>query len=124
MNAKTIVELLTLSTNLYFIAKDKDLFEKLQEIAKDGKGKWDEVMGEGELGDQEFMDRLLQKAKQAKEELETKMEEIAIKAYKKMQLVHASELEALNSEVEILKKQLGLAEARIHHLEERYQNKQ
>lgn len=121
MKSKTLLELLTLSSNLYLIAKDKDLLTKLSDMAEKGKKKVDEVMEEfSEDEDHEgFIEKLIFKAQQAKEELDKKMEEVAVTVYKKMNIAHTSDLTILNEKIDKLKNELELAKLRITNLEGR-----
>lgn len=126
MKARTLVELLTLSSNLYLISKDKEFFNRLEEMAEKGRKKVNEVIEElsdGEGDDGKLLNKLLHKASQAKEELERRMEEIAAAAYKKMHIAHTDEVRVLQSEIEGLKKQLALSEARILLLESKTASK-
>jgi polyhydroxyalkanoate synthesis regulator phasin len=121
MKAKTIIELLTLSSNMYLIAKDEDFWKRLNEMTEKGKKTFNKVVEEfsDEEGEEySMLDKLIEKAKQAREELEQKMEEVAVKAYRKMHIAHTDEIKKLESEIEQLKKQLGLAEARIITIEQ------
>jgi len=115
MKARTLIELLTLSSNLYVIAKDKEFFEKLKSYAEKGQEKYDEFMHEeGDEGD-DLLHKLLHKAQEAKEELERKMEEVAVSVYKKMRIAHTDQVEALHTEIDLLRRQLNLAEARFNN---------
>src|ERR1035437_6525877 len=121
MKAKTIIELLTLSSNMYLIAKDDDFWKRLDEMTEKGKKTFNKVVEE--FSDEEgegysLLEKLIEKAKQAREELEQKMEEVAVKAYKKLHIAHTDEIKKLEAEIEQLKKHLGLAESRIASLEQ------
>ncbi len=121
MRAKTLLELMTLSSNLYLIAKDHDLIEKLTKMADSGKQKMNEMM-EDFNGDDEhegFMEKLVYKAQQAKEEFEQKMEEVAVTVYKKMNIAHTDDLATLNEKLEKTKNELELAKVRISELEKK-----
>ena len=79
MKTKTLIELLTLSSNLYLIAKDKEFLNRLNEMAEKGKKKINQVMDEfSEEGEDEeqFLHKILHKAQQAKEELERAKQEV------------------------------------------------
>lgn len=121
MKAKTLVELLTLSTNLYMISKDEEFMKNLSEMMKKGKKKAEDIIddfsGESEEGGEKLIQNFLHKAQQAKEQMESKIEETAIKVYAKMHIAHADEVKKLAREVEQLKRELALAEARIVNLE-------
>lgn len=121
MKTKTLLELLTLSSNIYLIAKDEDFWKRLEEMAEKGKKTFNKVAGEfadKEGEEHSILEKLIEKAKQAREELEQKMEEVAVKAYKKMHIAHTDEIKKLETEIEQLRKQLGLAEARISSVEQ------
>lgn len=122
MKVKTIIELLTLSTNLYIISKDEELMKSLADMTQNGKKKLNDFMdefSEGEEGEEKLMQKFLHKAKQAKEELEKKIEETAVKIYDKMHIAHTDDLTKLNVEIERVTRELALAEARIIHLEQK-----
>ena len=123
MKAKTLVELLTLSTNLYMISKDQQFMENLSEMAKKGKKKVDDIIDEfsdeGENGEEKLIQKFLHKAREAKEELEHKIEEVAYMVYEKMHIAHSDEVKKLADKIETLKRELALAEARILHLEQK-----
>ncbi|MES2837593.1 MAG: hypothetical protein V4667_08720 [Bacteroidota bacterium] len=125
MKSKTLLELLTLSSNLYLIAKDKDLLNKLSDMAAQGKKKVDEVMEEFAEDEEHegFVEKLVFKAQQAKEELDRKMEEVASNVYKKMNIAHTNDLAILNEKLDKLKNELELAKLRIANLEGRLENK-
>lgn len=119
MKAKTILELLNLSSNIYLIAKDKKLIEKISELSDKGKEKLNELKEEYlEDGEEDlFVNKLLSKLQEAKQELEIKIEEGAAKVYHKMNIAHTDQIKNLNEKIDELKKELGLLEARINHIE-------
>lgn len=121
MRAKTLVELLTLSTNLYILSKDEKFMKNVTEMAKKGKEKLDDFMEgfseEGEEGEDSLMEKVMQKAHQAKEEFEKKMEEVAVTVYKKMNIAHTDDLELLAKKVEELEQKINLLESKLSDLE-------
>jgi len=121
MRAKTWIELLSLSTSLYMMAKDEEFIANVSELARAGKKKADELMNDftdnAEHSEELLVEKLLQKVHQAKEELEKKVEEIAAGVYSKMHIAHTDETTRLSDEIEKLKIELMMAEARIVHLE-------
>jgi polyhydroxyalkanoate synthesis regulator phasin len=121
MRAKSFIELLTLSTNLYMISKDDEFMQNLSEMLRKGKKKAEDIIedfsGEGEEGEEQLIQKLLHKAQKAKIELEQKIEEAAIKVYEKMHIAHADEVKRISDEVVRLKREFALAEARIVNLE-------
>jgi polyhydroxyalkanoate synthesis regulator phasin len=95
--------------------------EKLAAVSEQGKDKINEFMKErmvDENGNEvEFLDKLLIKANEAKEELEVKIGEMVATFYEKVNIAHVEQLKGLEARIEQLGKELALAEARINHLE-------
>jgi len=121
MKAKTLLELVTLSSTLYTISKETHLMEKLTALSEQGKDKINEFMKESLVdadgNEIEFMDKLVLKAHQAKEELETKIGEMVASFYEKINIAHTDQLKGMEMRIDQLSKDLALAEARINHLE-------
>jgi polyhydroxyalkanoate synthesis regulator phasin len=65
----------------------------------------------------EFMDRLMLKAQEAKDELEQKIGEMVVTFYEKVNIAHVDKIKELEEKIELVKRELALAEARISHLE-------
>jgi polyhydroxyalkanoate synthesis regulator phasin len=63
------------------------------------------------------VDKLLKKAHEAREDMNTKVEEMVTALYNKMNIAHTDEIKGLELRIEELSRQLALAEARINHLE-------
>ena len=95
--------------------------EKLTALSEQGKDKINEFMKESLVdadgNEIEFMDKLVLKAHQAKEELETKIGEMVASFYEKINIAHTDQLKGMEMRIEKLSKDLALAEARINHLE-------
>ena len=123
MKAKTLLELVTLSSTLYTISKETHLMEKLTALSEQGKDKINDFMGEklvDEDGNEvEVLDKLVLKAHEAKEELEVKIGEMVAAFYEKVNIAHTDQVKGLELKVEQLQKDLALAEARINHLEQK-----
>lgn len=117
MRAKTLIELMSLSATIYSIAKDKEFFERLQSMAEKGKEFVDEFSEEDEEGETQIIQKLIEKATQAKAEIEKKMEEVAINVYGKMHIAHTDQINQLQQQITDLQTQLALAQARIINLE-------
>lgn len=121
MKTKTILELLTLSSTLYYIARDTQLMDKLGELSEKGKENLNQLMEEPQLdadGNQmEFVDKIIAKTQQLKDELNEKIEQQVVKFYKKINVAHLDEVKALNERIEKLDATVALLEARINHLE-------
>lgn len=123
MKARTLVELLTLSSNLYMMSKDKELMEKFHNIADKGKDKINAFMAAEKDADGNeiaFLQKIALKAHDVKEELEEKIGEMVTQFYQKINVAHTDEIKALNVRIEDLSKQIALLEARLN----RYENEQ
>jgi len=121
MKTKTILELLTLSSSLYFIARDTHILEKINEYSEKGKDNLNKMMGEPHLDENgnelEFVDKVILKVHQLKVELNDKIEAEVVKFYKKIHVAHLDEIKALNERIEKLDKTVALLEARLNKLE-------
>ena len=65
----------------------------------------------------EFVDKIILKTHELKEELDDKIEELVVKFYKKMNVAHLDEIKALNEKLEKLDATVALLEARLNKLE-------
>ena len=123
MKAKTFLELMTLSTNLYVLSQDEQMMSKLKSFLEKGKDKVNEFVADPILDEEgnelAFIDKLLKKAHEAREEMNQKIEETVAGLYQKMNIAHVEQINELNLRIEDLNKQLALAEARINHLEKK-----
>lgn len=121
MRTKTFIELLTLSSNLYVIAKDTDAINKIHALSEKGKDVINNFVSEkitdSEGNELEFVDKMVLKMHEAKEQLEQKIEEVVAAAYNKMHIAHTDELTKMNEKLEALSKELSLANSRIKDLE-------
>ena len=121
MKAKTLLELVTLSSSLYTISKETHLMEKLTALSEQFKDKINDFMKESLVdadgNEIEFMDKLVLKAHQVKEELEAKIGEVVASFYEKVNIAHTDQLKGLELRMDQLSRDLALAEARINHLE-------
>jgi polyhydroxyalkanoate synthesis regulator phasin len=121
MKAKTFLELMTLSSNLYVIAKDTNALEKIKEYSEKGKDAINDFVKEkitdAEGNELEFVDKMLLKMHEAKEELDHKVGELVESMYQKMNIAHTNEIESLKKDIESLSKALSLAQSRIEALE-------
>jgi polyhydroxyalkanoate synthesis regulator phasin len=121
MKAKTFLELISLSTTIYTISKQTDLLEKIADLTDQGKEKLNEFMKEKMVDEQgneiEFLDKLVLKIQEAKNDLEEKIGEVVASVYEKINIVHTDQLKAMEERLDQLTKSLALAEARINHLE-------
>ena len=121
MKAKTFLELASSSTALYTISKDTKLMEKLESLSESGKEKINNFMKDvvvDENGkEMEFLDRLAQKAKETKEDLESKIGEMAATFYAKINVAHTDKIILLQSKLDQMQKDISLIEAKINQLE-------
>lgn len=121
MRTKTFLELLTLSSNLYLIAKDTNALEKIHEYTEMGKDKINafakEKIVDSEGNELEFVDKMVLKMHEAKEELENKIGEVVETMYEKMRIAHTNQINEMHDKIEALTKELSLAKSRIDVLE-------
>ena len=121
MKAKTFLELASLSTALYTISKDTKLMEKLESLSESGKEKINNFMKDTIIDENgkemEFLDRLAQKAKETKEDLESKIGEMVANFYTKINVAHSDKILLLQGKIDQMQKDVSLIEARINQLE-------
>jgi hypothetical protein len=121
MKAKTILELATLSASLYTISKNTQIIEKMRQLAEEGKDKVNAFMKEHQVdedgNDIEFVDKMLQKATELREDLEQKISQVVAELYEKLNIAHTDQISQLEEKIALLSNDLALAEARIEHLE-------
>ncbi len=121
MKAKTFLELASLSTALYTISKDAKLMEKLEALSETGKEKINHFMKDVVIDENgkemEFLDRLALKAQETKDDLETKIGEMAAAFYTKINVAHTDKILLLQNKLDQLQKDVSLVEARINQLE-------
>lgn len=115
MKAKTLLELMTLGTNLYLISQDKEMMEKLFNLAKDGKQKLDDfITPEGTEYDETTMfQKLTEKAKEVEKQLEERLEAAAVKIYQKLHIAHVNDIESLQTEINELKEELAAIKSQV-----------
>jgi polyhydroxyalkanoate synthesis regulator phasin len=119
MKAKTLLQVLSLSTNLYIILKDEELMNKLSELAEKGKDKLNDFFPEEEGEDSgRIISRLIAKAKEAKEELEERMGRLAETVYEKMSIAHTKEIEKLQEQISLLELKLAETQNRVALMEQ------
>lgn len=121
MKTKTIIELLTLSSSIYVLARDTNLLEKLNEYSEKGKDNFNKMMSDSEYDENgnelAFVDKIILKTNELKEELNHKIEELVADFYKKINVAHLDEIKALNIKLEKLEASVALLEARLNKLE-------
>jgi polyhydroxyalkanoate synthesis regulator phasin len=86
--------------------------ETIAELKDRGKEKLDDF-----IADDDIMNKLMQKAAEAKEELETRISEMVKQMYEKMKIAHTGKIEELEQSIKQLRNELALAEARIVNIE-------
>lgn len=121
MKTKTILELLTLSSSLYYIARDTHFLKKINEFSEKGKDSINRIVSESQLDENgnelEFVEKIILKTHELKQELDDKIEEMIVKFYKKINIAHLDEIKALNEKLEKLDATVALLEARINKME-------
>lgn len=110
-----------MSASVYALAKDSDIKNRLSQMAEKGKANINKMVSEPMLDadghEMEFVDKLIQKAEQAKDELEEKIEELVAEFYKKINVAHVDEIRALKERLEASERAIALLEARLNRLE-------
>lgn len=121
MKTKTLIELITLSSSLYVLARDTHLLDTIGDWAdvktKGINGLVSEPILDKDGNELPIMDRLKLKADQLKLELETKIEETVSKFYKKINIAHLDDIKALQEKLEKADATIALLEARLNKLE-------
>jgi polyhydroxyalkanoate synthesis regulator phasin len=121
MKAKTLLEIASLSTAIYTISKETQLFDKLIAISEQGRDKFNEFIKEQELDENgkelEMSERILRKLLAIKDEIEDKIAEIVKLLYDKMNLVHTDEMANFEAKIEVLNNEIALLKARLQKLE-------
>ncbi|MFH4964001.1 hypothetical protein V8G69_03280 [Gaetbulibacter sp. M235] len=121
MKTKTILELLTLSSSIYFLAKDTNFLDKINKLTEKGKENINRVVSESQLdengNEMEFVDKIILKTHELQEELNEKIEELVAKFYKKINVAHLDEIKALNERIDKLDQMVALLEARLNRFE-------
>ena len=121
MKTKTLLELITLASSLFYLLKDSNLIDRFNEISEKGKDGINRVASDPILdedgNEMEFLDKVIFKTNQAKVELEENIEELIVKFYKKVNIAHLDEIQAINVKLEKADRKIALLEARVNHLE-------
>jgi len=121
MKTKTLIELITLSSSIYFLIKDTEIMEKINEYSERGKKSLNNMMSEPTLDENgnelDFTDKIIVKAKELNEELHEKIEALVVQLYKKINVAHLDEIKALNEKFEKSNALIALLEARLNVLE-------
>jgi polyhydroxyalkanoate synthesis regulator phasin len=121
MKTRTLIELLALSSSLYHFAKEAELMDRIEKLTQEGKDEINKVASGAQVDEDgnelEFIDKIILKTNQVKDELEEKIEEQIVKFYKKMNIAHLDEIKALNQKVEQSDRAIALLEARLNHLD-------
>jgi len=121
MKIKTLLELVTLSSSLYYFAKDTHLIDKINEMAEKGRNTTNKNGSDSQTNENEdeleFIEKIVQKVSQVKEELDQKIEESVVKFYRKINVAHLDEIKALNEKIEKSDMTIALLEARLNHME-------
>ncbi len=121
MKTKTLIELVTLSSSLYVLARDTHVLDKFGEWSEDKVKDVNEIASESILDEDgnelELIDKIKRKADQVKVELEAKIEDVVSKVYKKINIAHLDDIKALQDKLEKADAAIALLEARLNKLE-------
>jgi polyhydroxyalkanoate synthesis regulator phasin len=106
---------------LYLIAKDTNALEKIHEYSEKGKDSINnfvkEKITDSEGNELEFVDKMVVKLHEAKEELNNKIESVVETMYDKMRITHTNQLNELEEKIANLTKEVSLANEKIKALE-------
>jgi polyhydroxyalkanoate synthesis regulator phasin len=95
--------------------------EKINEFSEKGKDSINRIVSESQLDENgnelEFVEKIILKTHELKQELDDKIEEMIVKFYKKINIAHLDEIKALNEKLEKLDATVALLEARINKME-------
>lgn len=123
MKMKSFLELMVLSSNFYLIAKDTEVLEKVKSYSEMGKDKINAFVKEkveNEDGDElEFVDKLVVKLHEAKGDLEDKIGSVVTEMYHKMNIAHTDQINKLDTKIDVLTKELSLAQSKIGKLDKK-----
>jgi len=121
MKTKTLLELITLASSIYYLARDTQIIERINELSEKGKDNINffatEPILDEDGNEMEFADKLLYKTAQFKDEIEEKIEEMVAKFYKKVNIAHLDEIRALNEKLDQADRSIALLEARLNKIE-------
>ena len=121
MKTKTLIELITLSSSLYVLARDTHLLDKFGEWSENNTKVVNDLASESVLDEDgnelQLIDKIKLKAEQVKTELEAKIEDVASKVYKKINIAHLDDIKALQDNLEKADAKIALLEARLNKLE-------
>ena len=121
MKTKTLIELITLSSSLYVLARDTHALDKFSEWSEDKVKDVNEIASESILDEDgnelQLLDKIKRKAEQVKTELEAKIEDVVSKVYKKINIAHLDDIKALQGNLEKADASIALLEARLNKLE-------
>ncbi len=121
MKTKTLIELITLSSSIYYLAKDSQVLERLIELSEKGIDRINKTSSEIQYDENgheiQFMDKVILQTKQVKEDIEKEIEALVVKFYKKINVAHLDEIHALNEKLEKSNAEIALLEARLNQLE-------
>lgn len=121
MKTKTLIELITLSSSLYILARDTHLLDKFGDWTDEKAKKINDIASEAVLdrdgNELKLLDKIKLKAEQVKDELEAKIEDVISNTYKKIKIAHLDDIKGLREQLEKADAKIALLEARLNKLE-------
>ncbi|WP_323789450.1 hypothetical protein [Psychroserpens sp.] len=116
MKTKTILELLTLTSSVYVLARDTNFLDKISAFTEKGKDEINKIASDSQIDENgnelDLADKIILKTNELKEELHDKIEELVVKLYKKINVAHLDEIKALNEKIDKLDANVALLEAK------------
>ncbi len=115
MKARTLLSLLSLSSNIYLMSKDRELRNKLNAVLANGKSHHAAEAGDNgqEESEEQLFDRLGSKLEVVRQELERQLEQLAIRVYRRMHIAHRNETRELREQLSELRKSVTTLEAQL-----------
>lgn len=121
MKTKTLLELITMASSIYYLARDTQIIERINEMSEKGKENINlfaaEPLFDEDGNELDFVDKLLYKTAEFKDEIEDKIEEVVARFYKKVNIAHLDEIRALNEKLDQADRAIALLEARLNKIE-------
>lgn len=122
MNARIVLDVLSLASNIYTISKDEELMKNLSDMAAKGKEKWDHVVESvgketQDLEMRKMLEEVAERMKNARTDMEARMREIATNVYSTMHIANTDETNRLQLQVDSLSRQLKETQDRLAALE-------
>ena len=113
-----MLDWLNLSANIYLISRDKELREKVIEFAGKIKNAAGENISEKNIdGVKSMYGKIRERVKEVREDVGDNFEEMLKHLYDKIHLVHEDRLRKMEDQINEMKREMALTEAKLVALE-------